>query len=195
MVEISARSMRRYNQRRKIVDSIVGDIVYWIGSHAHQVAYTAERITDHLLTRVYDNPGYKKITERDRGEIEGAWKLVRNQHENKLFWTHVLDGRRVVTHDTCLEGRYQELDTSESYHCYLFGLIRPGQERVLVYIPYRQEDRDREIASGRLTEADISDVINGLRNGNKVDLIVPGHRLNGSGCRYIVNPREDMIGS
>jgi hypothetical protein len=192
MTEISARSMRRYNQRRKTVESITGDIAYWIGKMAHEMAYTAERITQYRLD-IFNRVGYDKITERDRGEIDGVYKYVHGQHEQKLFWTHILDGQRVITGDEKLDGRHHELDTSTSYHCYLFGLTRPGAERVLIFVPFRQADRDQEIASGRLSEQDVSDVINGRRNGNQVDLIVPGHLLNGAVCRYVVHPRKDMI--
>jgi hypothetical protein len=104
--------------------------------------------------------------------------IIEDHQQHKIFWTHVLDGKRYLSHDKALDQRHGDIHEQEtalddhfSAHCYAYLL----PDRRIVFIPWTQEERDKEIASGRLTQEDVQAAIH-----HTATPLTVGHQSNGT---------------
>ena len=123
---------------------------------------------------IYASDAYKLLPRWAASEIGGYFDALYDcQINQRLFWTHVLDGKRVLSHDKCLDGRHGEIDMGLSYHCYLVRIHGEVQ-----MIPFREEERAAELASGRLKQDDL-DAIKRRATDVVLDVML-AHRPNGT---------------
>ena len=126
--------------------------------------------------RLYESNTYKRLPRWAKSEVKGHFEALYNcQVDQHLFWTHVLDGERVLTHDRRLNDRHGELDSSLSYHCYaveIDGIVR--------LVPQRAVDRARELETPRLTQAVLNRINRRMMPNENVDDLFICHRPNGT---------------
>lgn len=127
---------------------------------------------------IFLSESYKKLPRWAISELSGYADAYYEIVENSLFYTHVLDGERLISRlpesDKKLEGRYTE--TVGSCYCFGYVLTEDGEEQTIL-VPWHERNREKDIHNGLLSE----EVIHKLRSyRNNVKLIVPGHHRNGS---------------
>lgn len=144
------------------VKSIKSEILYWVGRSAFKCGWSFEKVMEWREKNIFSHPRYKKLTRADVAELSAVFDVILEQLQAKLFWTHVLDGKRVLTHDPVTKDRaievyeqgvaLEQAGKAASAYCYAFKL--PDDRLMLV--PFREDDREKELESGRITEHELN---------------------------------------
>jgi hypothetical protein len=139
--------------------SILAEIQSWVAGFAHSGAWTFERILKWRKEHVHGHPRWKKLQRWAHERCNTAFEIALANHDRKLIWTHVLDGKRVLSHAKSCDDRHCDIhtqsvdDPDNNFSAYCYAVLLP--DRRIVLIPYREEYRGKELANGRLKLADI----------------------------------------
>jgi len=184
----------RTNDRLK---SLKGEISHWVGGHYLKSGATHEFLLNWRTEQVYKNENYKKLQQWAKREVTEFFDLMMRKVETSLAWTHVLNGQRVLGR-TKLTGDNARLVSEEhdaliaagkvgSAFCYAYR--KP--EGKLMFLPFREEDRQKELESGRLTKEDL-----GLVYDHRTLFMPVGWHPNGQACLTLTCPVhivDDMV--
>lgn len=157
------------------------DFYYYAKPH---YGFTLEALLDIRKRRFYDSEVWKKIRQSDRDILHDRYTQFLADLEQQLCCTYVWDGVRylagygpekTVSARLIYEyGKEQEAAGLPSgCFCYAFALPE-GESFRLLFLPYREADRDGEIQAGRLRVADIGNMSKifmpkqNLRSGSQV---------------------------
>jgi len=66
---------------------------------------------------IMSSPPWKAMSAHYRGRCMGILDVLYDIWENRLVWTHVLDGKRILAMDVPAD-RFQDINTEESTHAY-----------------------------------------------------------------------------
>jgi hypothetical protein len=125
---------------------------------------------------IYASEAYKRLPRWAEAEISGFFEAAYDlQINQRIFWTHVLDGKRVLSHDPSLDGKHGTLDSDLSYHCYLVRIDGKVQ-----MIPFIEKDRAKELVSKRLTQDDLDAIKRRMMPENDVIDVYLTHKPNGT---------------
>lgn len=146
------------------VKSMREEIQSWIGRQAVQGAWTFERILEWRGRHIYGHERWNKLPRWAQTEVNTHFEIRLDDLQNKLIWTHVLDGKRV--HCYALETFDRARDIYEqnealkaarkahSASCYAFCL----PDRRLMFVPFGEWERQKEMESGRLVQSDLDTI-------------------------------------
>ena len=164
--------------------SLKGEIASWVIRHFARHGATFEKLLDWRQERIYDSKAWKTMQQWARTSVNDYFDFVFAQVDQLLISTSVFQGKRRMHGDPALnEARlvYEEEKALEAEGkatgcwCYAFCDTRNGNRLILV--PYRAEDRAKELESGRLTQADLDDLWK-----REVIQLTRGNVLNGKPC-------------
>lgn len=138
------------DRNRDAVRGITSDIRYWIGKQAYLDAWTLERCLKWRERNVFTHSRWGKFPQWAITEVYTAFNIYIQQLEDKLAWTHVLDGKRVFSHSPETVDRVHDIyqQNLEWGSCYCHA--RQLHNGAIMFVPYRDTDREKEVASGRL---------------------------------------------
>ena len=125
--------------------AINGHFDYWSGRMAMTYGWTMESM-EHHMQKVATQLQLKRLPEWAKYQMQGVWKLYRLMVERNLVWTHVLDGKRIPAKEIPAQ-RLRDIDKAASAHCLAY-LDDAGERH---FLPFRRDDRDTDVAAGRLT--------------------------------------------
>lgn len=160
----------RHETIRKHIDGICGNMRHYV-NNAPDMCWTFERFMEYLAANVFARPHYAKLPQWAKSEIGGFWRAVFDRYDaENLFWTYVLDGERILSklHENKIDAHpvgWPAVDANECGSAYVF---KAGVR--LIIVPWRQEERESEIAAGRLHPEDVAFVINRQPFGEVVRL-------------------------
>jgi len=151
----------RWSKQRSLRDSIVNDIRYWLVEHGTKYAWTEEHVNQYMNERVYDRS--KSLPYSEHGYVSKAIDDMRHHRERMTFSSSVRpDNVRILSHQMPESvDEYRTLAHFASVFVFYYGTVESGR---FIMLPVRQEDRQAELASGRLTQDDIDLVERGLRD-------------------------------
>lgn len=119
---------------------------------------TAKLFEDCLEWRtrvIYGHPRWSKLQGWAKHDVNTYFAIMFDQLQNKLVWTHTLDGRRILSGAPETEGRAKEIyDQNNTFpncsaYCYAY-LLETG---TILLVPYRKKERDGDLQEGRLNRA------------------------------------------
>lgn len=128
---------------------------------------------------LYASDTYKLLPRWGQAEISGYFDALYScQVDQRIFWTHVFKGKRVLSHASCLDGHHGELDSELSYHCYLVRI--DGKVKM---VPFREKDRAKELVDELVDDE--------LPNGAVIKARLTQDDLDAIKCRMV--PDNDVI--
>lgn len=127
---------------------------------AKERGMTHEWLMAHTKQWIYETEPYKRLPDWAHEILSSFSMYLFNEWQHSLIWTHILDGQRLHAGHALFEGRYGEIGQQDaksrtSEHCY--GFVVQGK---LVFVPNTQEAIDKDIAAGRLAQADLERIRN-----------------------------------
>lgn len=155
----------------KVVEGLIAETVRIYEDSQRMVQTHQERLT--ALGKLKSSENWTRLPAWAEAEYMGAANLLYKQYEQRLFWTHVLDGVRMESHDLRLDGRHGELDQVQvlSAHCWAV-VIAKGDEARLLFIPFGEAERQQDLESERLTPLDIEQIRNPYQHNVKITHLV-----------------------
>ena len=146
------------------VKSLCGEIVYWIESYHGRSGTSFEKLLQWRQERIFDNPNYNKLQQWAKERISHCFDNALKTVSNRLIWTHVVDGERMLYTDPRLHDRAREVneqmqalkDQGKANSAYCYAFCDTENNNRLILIPYREEDQQKEIESGRLSADDLN---------------------------------------
>jgi hypothetical protein len=150
----------RWHKQRALRDSIVNDIRCWLVEHGTRYAWTEERVNAYLTEHVYSRS--RLLSYSEHGYVSKAIDDMRRHRERMTFSSLVRpDNIRILSHQMPESvDEYRTLAHYAAVFVFYHGTVDIGR---FIMLPVRQEDRQAELASGRLTQEDIDLVEKGLR--------------------------------
>lgn len=146
---------------------------------AFNFGWTFEKCLDWRQEHIFDNPYWQKLPRWAKSEIQSYFECVFDDLIEKLVWTHVLDGKRILSgspetknRDKDIFEQHNERVDHFSCHCY----VHQTNDRI-IFLPFNSENRKQEVTFGRLTQDDIKS-----RTLMGTELLFKGNRRNGSQC-------------
>lgn len=139
--------------------------------------YTHDKMLE-LRKAIYEKDYYKLLPRWAQAEVSGFFgALYECEINRRILWTHVFEGKRVLCHAPCLDGKHGELDAKLSYHCY--GVVIDGEFKL---IPFRRKDRVAELdeEKPRITEEDLRKIDRRMMPENDVKDVYLAHKPNGT---------------
>jgi hypothetical protein len=99
---------------------------------------------------IFNHPNYAKLLRWAKEQLEVVFNMVITRMEREHhYWTHVVDGVRMSCDDPRTEGRAKEIsETCSELSGFCYWLKLDGMS---VFVPYSEEQRAKDIESGRLT--------------------------------------------
>lgn len=163
--------------------SLNGEIDHWIKHYARYGA-TFEFFLKWRDERIYGTEAWAKMQQWARTAVNHYFDYVFKTVDQYLVSTSVFKGQRLMHGHPALEAArevYEENklleEQGKAAGCWCYAFCDTNNGNRLLLIPYREEDRAKEIASGRLTE----EIIKSLYDPGIISL-QRGNKLNGSPC-------------
>lgn len=132
------RSELRFDKQDKLYRSAKAAMIR-IWTEGADNLETHEMILENR-SKLVESETWKRMAAYDRARVWGISDAMYDLMWKRLVWTHVLDGKRVLSTDVPSE-RIHDIDTDDSAHCY----VTP--EGMLV--PWRAAERLRDVQAGR----------------------------------------------
>ena len=151
------KTMTKVNFRRnvatRVLNGMIADyrsIYRDAGEHAH----SHEAVMETVRVRILDTERYRRLPSWAEAALWTAhYRVLFDDWQNAMIWTHVIDGERVHTKHASLDGRLESIVEGDSHHCYAYLV----DERI-VYVPMNDKDVETDIRYGRLSREDLRTV-------------------------------------
>ena len=156
-LERKVARMTRYSKQHDLMNSIIGEIRYWLCDTGIGAAWSEERVSEFMKAKVYERT--RKLPQRASGQVDRAVEDMRRLRNNCTCWTMVReDGVRLPIHQLGrLVNEYRDL--KDGCSCFTYYQANEAGGR-FIFIPISEDDRQKEIAASRLTVQDIDLVAN-----------------------------------
>lgn len=140
-----------------LIRSYLSRVQNCVYKDSYKYAYTHQKIMNLKNDFIYNDSQYKTLPDWAGKVFFFAESQMFHVWQSKHIWTHLYQNERINCHNKKITD-YSLIDCDLSYHCYGFYI----NDKV-VYLPINEDDRQKEIQSGRI-------------NQETVDLISKNHR-------------------
>jgi hypothetical protein len=125
---------------------------------------------------------WEKLPDWAKHEVTGYWEALYERLEDSLAFTVVVDGVRTSAKHPKFEGKYRAgMDNLPAGSDFAYVVKDKGDSLVtFTYIPFSQQERDNDVAAGRLLPGTIEVCkYPELPGGDRFELIVPSETFTG----------------